>query len=94
MLWIESAGDIYMNRKNHIHFRKDALLIVRERISPLVFLSPGLYPRYISLIINTLGYEMVQSVPVLRGMRVLSGLPTPRRRLRRRSVVFHEVSRS
>ncbi|XP_031830541.2 choline transporter-like protein 1 isoform X2 [Nomia melanderi] len=28
MLWIESAGNIYMNRKQHIHFRKDTLLIV------------------------------------------------------------------
>ncbi|XP_076684764.1 choline transporter-like protein 1 isoform X2 [Andrena cerasifolii] len=27
MLWIESAGNIYMNRKGHIHFRKDTLLI-------------------------------------------------------------------
>lgn len=32
MLWIESAGDIYLNRKNHVHFKKDALIIVRERI--------------------------------------------------------------
>jgi len=32
MLWIESAGDIYLNRKNHVHFKKDALLIVCERI--------------------------------------------------------------
>ncbi|KAF3429136.1 hypothetical protein E2986_03005 [Frieseomelitta varia] len=28
MLWIESAGNIYKNRKNHIHFRKDAVTIV------------------------------------------------------------------
>ncbi|XP_017760049.1 PREDICTED: choline transporter-like protein 1 isoform X2 [Eufriesea mexicana] len=27
ILWIESAGNIYMNKKNHIHFRKDAVLI-------------------------------------------------------------------
>ncbi|XP_020286444.1 choline transporter-like protein 1 isoform X2 [Pseudomyrmex gracilis] len=27
MLWIESAGDMYKNRKNHVHFRKDALII-------------------------------------------------------------------
>ncbi|KAK9299426.1 hypothetical protein QLX08_007543 [Tetragonisca angustula] len=27
MLWIESAGNIYKNRKNHIHFRKDAVTI-------------------------------------------------------------------
>ncbi|CAL7943385.1 unnamed protein product [Xylocopa violacea] len=27
MLWIESAGNIYMNRKNHVHFRKDAIVI-------------------------------------------------------------------
>ncbi|CAK9832448.1 Choline transporter-like protein 1 [Anthophora retusa] len=27
MLWIESAGNIYMNRKGHIHFRKDAIVI-------------------------------------------------------------------
>ncbi|XP_076281785.1 choline transporter-like protein 1 isoform X2 [Lasioglossum baleicum] len=27
MLWIESAGNIYKNRKDHIHFRKDGLLI-------------------------------------------------------------------
>ncbi|XP_015431429.1 PREDICTED: choline transporter-like protein 1 isoform X1 [Dufourea novaeangliae] len=27
MMWIESAGNIYKNRKNHIHFRKDGLLI-------------------------------------------------------------------
>lgn len=37
---------------------------------------------------------MVQSVPVLRDVRVLLGLPTLGRRLRRRSVVLHEVSRS
>jgi len=30
MLWIESAGDIYINSKKHIHFKKDGLLIVRE----------------------------------------------------------------
>lgn len=33
MLWIESAGDIYLNRKNHVHFKKDGLLIVRKRVS-------------------------------------------------------------
>ncbi|XP_076246590.1 choline transporter-like protein 1 isoform X2 [Calliopsis andreniformis] len=27
MLWIESAGNIYLNRKNRIHYRKDTLLI-------------------------------------------------------------------
>lgn len=27
MLWIESAGNSYKNRKNHVHFRKDGLLI-------------------------------------------------------------------
>ncbi|XP_076661585.1 choline transporter-like protein 1 isoform X2 [Halictus rubicundus] len=27
MLWIESAGNIYKNRKNHIHYRKDGWLI-------------------------------------------------------------------
>ncbi|XP_076171666.1 choline transporter-like protein 1 isoform X2 [Ptiloglossa arizonensis] len=27
MLWIESAGNMYLNTKGHIHFRKDALLI-------------------------------------------------------------------
>ncbi|XP_034186154.1 choline transporter-like protein 1 isoform X4 [Osmia lignaria lignaria] len=26
-MWIESAGNIYKNRKNHIHFRKDTLLM-------------------------------------------------------------------
>ena len=31
MLWIESAGNIYKNRKNHIHFRKDAVTIVSDR---------------------------------------------------------------
>ncbi|XP_043802926.1 choline transporter-like protein 1 isoform X2 [Apis laboriosa] len=27
MLWIESAGNIYKNKKNHIHFRKDSIVI-------------------------------------------------------------------
>ncbi|XP_078038767.1 choline transporter-like protein 1 [Augochlora pura] len=27
MLWIESAGNIYKNRKDHFHYRKDGLLI-------------------------------------------------------------------
>ncbi|XP_033307400.1 choline transporter-like protein 1 [Bombus bifarius] len=27
MLWIESAGNIYKNRKSHIHFRKDSVLV-------------------------------------------------------------------
>ena len=33
MLWIESAGNIYKNRKNHIHFRKDTVLVVSDGIT-------------------------------------------------------------
>jgi len=40
MLWIESAGDIYLNRKNHTHFRKDALLLVRYLIIALIITLP------------------------------------------------------
>ncbi|XP_032681859.1 choline transporter-like protein 1 isoform X2 [Odontomachus brunneus] len=37
MLWIESAGDIYVNKKNHIHFRKDALLIATRWYNLFLF---------------------------------------------------------
>lgn len=37
MLWIESAGDIYKNRKNHIHFRKDGLLIATRWYNLFLF---------------------------------------------------------
>ncbi|KAG5323745.1 CTL1 protein, partial [Acromyrmex heyeri] len=37
MLWIESAGDIYLNRKNHIHFKKDALLIATRWYNLFLF---------------------------------------------------------
>lgn len=30
ILWIESAGDLYKNRKGHFHYKKDAILIVRK----------------------------------------------------------------
>lgn len=39
MLWIESAGDIYVNKKNHVHFKKDALIIVSEHVSLLILLT-------------------------------------------------------
>ncbi|XP_025075815.1 choline transporter-like protein 1 isoform X1 [Pogonomyrmex barbatus] len=37
MLWIESAGDIYLNRKNHIHFKKDALIIATRWYNLFLF---------------------------------------------------------
>ncbi|KAH0946358.1 hypothetical protein HN011_009602 [Eciton burchellii] len=37
MLWIESAGDIYLNRKNHTHFRKDALLLATRWYNLFLF---------------------------------------------------------
>ncbi|XP_054015045.1 choline transporter-like protein 1 isoform X2 [Hylaeus anthracinus] len=37
MLLIESAGNIYMNTKNHIHFRKDALLIATRWYNLFIF---------------------------------------------------------
>ncbi|KYQ54280.1 Choline transporter-like protein 1 [Trachymyrmex zeteki] len=37
MLWIESAGDIYLNRKNHVHFKKDALLIATRWYNLFLF---------------------------------------------------------
>uniref|UniRef100_A0A0C9Q0I8 Choline transporter-like protein n=1 Tax=Fopius arisanus TaxID=64838 RepID=A0A0C9Q0I8_9HYME len=27
VLWIESAGELYKNRKNHLHYKKDAVLV-------------------------------------------------------------------
>lgn len=37
MLWIESAGNIYINRKNHIHFKKDAMLIATRWYNLFMF---------------------------------------------------------
>ncbi|XP_026830120.1 choline transporter-like protein 1 isoform X2 [Ooceraea biroi] len=37
MLWIESAGDIYINRKNHTHFKKDALLLATRWYNLFLF---------------------------------------------------------
>ncbi|XP_012522931.1 choline transporter-like protein 1 isoform X1 [Monomorium pharaonis] len=37
MMWIESAGDIYMNRKNHIRFKKDGLLIATRWYNLFLF---------------------------------------------------------
>lgn len=37
MLWVESAGNIYLNKKNHIHFRKDALLITARWFNIFLF---------------------------------------------------------
>ncbi|XP_072754368.1 choline transporter-like protein 1 isoform X1 [Anoplolepis gracilipes] len=37
MLWIESAGDIYLNRKKHVHFKKDALLIATRWYNLFLF---------------------------------------------------------
>ncbi|XP_029175076.1 choline transporter-like protein 1 isoform X2 [Nylanderia fulva] len=37
MLWIESAGDIYLNKKNHVHFKKDALLIATRWYNLFLF---------------------------------------------------------
>ncbi|XP_067207426.1 choline transporter-like protein 1 isoform X2 [Linepithema humile] len=37
MLWIESAGDIYVNKKNHVHFKKDALLIATRWYNLFLF---------------------------------------------------------
>ncbi|XP_011882498.1 PREDICTED: choline transporter-like protein 1 isoform X2 [Vollenhovia emeryi] len=37
MLWIESAGDIYLNRKNHVHFKKDGLLIATRWYNLFLF---------------------------------------------------------
>ncbi|XP_014474757.1 PREDICTED: choline transporter-like protein 1 [Dinoponera quadriceps] len=37
MLWIESAGDIYENKKHHIHFRKDGLLIATRWYNLFLF---------------------------------------------------------
>lgn len=93
MLWIESAGDIYINQKNHTHFRKDALLIVRERITLPCLIDPS-NPCDIVLIIGIyLGDKMVQSVSVFRPVRILLGLPAHGRRWCRRTLVLHEVRR-
>ncbi|XP_077273063.1 choline transporter-like protein 1 isoform X3 [Temnothorax americanus] len=37
MLWIESAGDIYLNKKSHIRFKKDGLLIATRWYNLFLF---------------------------------------------------------
>ncbi|XP_071631201.1 choline transporter-like protein 1 isoform X1 [Temnothorax longispinosus] len=37
MLWIESAGDIYLNKKGHIRFKKDGLLIATRWYNLFLF---------------------------------------------------------
>ncbi|XP_015587340.1 choline transporter-like protein 1 isoform X2 [Cephus cinctus] len=37
MLWIESSGDLYKNRKNHLHYKKDAYILTARWYNIFLF---------------------------------------------------------